>query len=365
MRRKMSILLASQLAAIFVIALVIGASFFDNGLAPNIWESNLFVLRLMVVGVALAVLGKRAVSARLMRHFPHLPMMILLVASCFLFAADAYVSGFENPILVAHSILILGLVMLIATMPFTLIELLLVLSPVLVVMGAGSVAPLQTGVVPLEILLMCLVPLAGVAAMLQLYRTLTASHEIAIDPLTGCYSRAFGMEMIRLMFEGAVRKGAHFALAFIDLDDFKKINDRYGHEYGDHILREVGGSLVSRFRGSDLVVRWGGEEFVVLLPDLTATEAREVIERVMAPGLANLKKGALQRASVGLAERIEDGIGSSGGLIDLADQRMYDEKSRYDRDDVIVQGLSGVKSSVGGSVAVTSPDIAPASQSVN
>ena len=68
------------------------------------------------------------------------------------------------------------------------------------------------------------------------------------------------MEMIKVSFDGALRKKVPYTVAFIDLDDFKQINDRYGHDYGDRILGEVGENLIARFRRSDLVVRWGGEE---------------------------------------------------------------------------------------------------------
>lgn len=313
----------------------------DGAFSLDMWSSQIFVMRMLVAVIAVAVITNRAVSARWRRHFPYLPMLMLIVATCLL----CVFSG-NDPLATvkmhsSHSFLMLGLVVMIAIMPVTLLEAGVLSLPIIALLIVGGQGGLATGFIPLEMLLTVLLPLAVFSALVQLYRTITAAHEIAIDPLTGCYTRAFGMEMIKVTFDSAVRKKAPFTVAFIDLDDFKQINDRYGHDYGDRILGEVGDSLMSRFRRSDLVVRWGGEEFLVLLPELDMPKADEVLERVMAPGLAKLESGQLQKASVGLSERLEDAIALPQNLIDLADRRMYDAKKRRDHDDMIADGLSG------------------------
>ncbi|WP_254869742.1 GGDEF domain-containing protein [Thalassospira lucentensis] len=245
-----------------------------------------------------------------------------------------------------HSFLLLGLVLMIAIMPLTLVEAGILSLPILVLLGIASQVTLATGFVALEMILAVLLPLAIMSSLVQFYRTIVAAQEVAFDPLTGCFTRAFGLEMMRVTFDNAVRKNVPYTVAFIDLDDFKQINDRNGHDYGDRILAEVGKSLISRFRLSDMVVRWGGEEFLVLLPEVDTAHAEGILDRVMTPGLASLGAGKVQRGSVGVAERLEDAIAMPQNLIDLADQRMYDAKRRRDHDDMIAGELSGRKTSV-------------------
>eukprot|EP00003_Mantamonas_plastica_P010126 TRINITY_DN1953_c0_g4_i1.p2 TRINITY_DN1953_c0_g4~~TRINITY_DN1953_c0_g4_i1.p2 ORF type:complete len:370 (-),score=38.77 TRINITY_DN1953_c0_g4_i1:96-1205(-) len=341
LRRKESIQLSARFAALFVLILLAITPFWDGVIAADMMSSQTFVMRALVAAVAVVVITNRAVSARWRRHFPYLPMLMLIVAACLL-----CVFGGNDPLATekmhsTHSFLMLGIVVMIAIMPVTLVEAGILSLPILALVIVGGQGGLATGMIPLEMLLAVLVPLAVFSALVQLYRTITAAHEVAIDPLTGCYTRAFGMEMIKVTFDSAVRKKAPFTVAFIDLDDFKQINDRYGHDYGDRILGEVGDSLMNRFRRSDLVVRWGGEEFLILLPELDMYRAQEVLERVMAPGLAKLESGQVQKASVGLSERLEDAIALPQNLIELADRRMYDAKKRRDHDDMIADGLSG------------------------
>lgn len=341
LRRKESIQLTARFAALFVVVLLVVIPVWDGAFEARMWGAPTFNMRLLVVGIAVAVILNRAVSSRLRRHFPCLPMLMLVIAICLLcvFAAEDRLA--TQRMFSAHSFLLLGLVVMIAIMPLTLLEAAILSAPIMILLGVAAQASLATGFVALEMILAVLLPLAILSSLVQLYRTMVAAQEIAVDPLTGCFTRAFGMEMIRVTFDSSVRKNAPYTVAFIDLDDFKQINDRNGHDYGDRILAEVGANLVDRFRRSDLVVRWGGEEFLVLLPELERGQAQDVLERVMAPGLACLEAGKMQRASVGLSERVEDAISIPQNLIDLADQRMYDAKKRRDHDDMISDNLSG------------------------
>lgn len=347
LRRKDTILLSARFAAIFVLVMLVVASVWDGTFHVDMLTSQTFLMRVLVAGVAVAVLANRAVRARWRRHFPYVPMLMLIVAACLLslFAAQDPLAG--QRMFSTHSLLLLGLVFVIGVMPVTMLEAAFLAAPIIALLLVGTQITLATGFIALEILLVVLLPLVLLSALVQLYRTIVASQEVAIDSLTGCYTRTFGTEMIRVNFDSAVRKNARFTLAFIDLDDFKQINDRYGHDYGDRILGEVGTNLVKRFRRSDLVVRWGGEEFLILLPDLEREKAAEVVERVMADGLADLENGQVQKASVGLAERIEDAVSVPQKLIELADRRMYEAKKRRDRDDLIAEGLAGRSSTAG------------------
>ncbi|MAB33499.1 MULTISPECIES: GGDEF domain-containing protein [Thalassospira] len=364
LRRKESVQLTARFAAFFTLVLLALVPIWDGAYGNGFWQSQAVIMRLLVMGIAVVVLLNRAVSSKWRRRAPYLPMLFLVIAAALLCGFSGLDLAASPKMLTSHSFLLLGIVVLIAIMPLTLAEAGIMVSPIVVLLFFGAQGPVAGGYVPVEMILPVLLPLAVMAAMVQLYRTIVAAQEIAIDPLTGVYTRAFGMEMLRLNFEAAYRKRSPLTVAFVDLDDFKKINDQFGHDYGDRILEEAGRNLAHRFRSTDLVIRWGGEEFLVILPDLTLARANEVMHRVMAPGLADLANGLTQQASYGLAERIEDVISQPHNLIDLADQRMYDAKKRHDREQIVADGLSGRKIS-GAAATTSSARAADASKVVN
>ncbi|WP_417813640.1 diguanylate cyclase [Thalassospira alkalitolerans] len=356
--------MTARFAALFTIVLLLVVPLWDGAYGTGLWQSQTVIMRFLVMAVATAVLLNRAVSSKWRRRLPYLPMLLVVIAATLLCGFSGSDLNANTRMLTAHSFLLMGIVVLVAIMPLTLVEAGVMVSPILMLLVLGARGPVASGYVPLEMVLFVLLPLSVMAALVQLYRTIVAAQEIAIDPLTGVYTRAFGMEMLSLNFETAYRKRSPLTVAFIDLDDFKKINDKFGHDYGDRILREVGINLSQRFRRSDLVIRWGGEEFLVILPDLTLERADEVIQRVMSPGLAELANGRGQQASCGLAERVEDAISQPHNLIDLADQRMYDAKKRRDREQIVAEGLSGRRTS-SASKAKARPDNAALNQSLN
>ncbi|MEO5342259.1 MAG: biofilm regulation diguanylate cyclase SiaD [Gammaproteobacteria bacterium SHHR-1] len=101
------------------------------------------------------------------------------------------------------------------------------------------------------------------------------------DPLTGLGNRRYLMERLREESERVVRKGNPYALGLIDVDHFKTFNDRFGHEVGDRVLCEISQSLHLQLRDYDLCGRWGGEEFLIILPESDLAEAGAVAERVL------------------------------------------------------------------------------------
>lgn len=98
------------------------------------------------------------------------------------------------------------------------------------------------------------------------------------DPLTGCTTRAHALEVVDAELRRARRSQLPVSLLMIDLDRFKEVNDRYGHLCGDAVLASVGKRMRDVLRGSDLKSRYGGEEFLVLLPETALTGARRVAE---------------------------------------------------------------------------------------
>src|SRR6185503_17919231 len=112
-----------------------------------------------------------------------------------------------------------------------------------------------------------------VAAASQL-RMLRALVEQAVrDPLTGCLRRQAGEALLEQQYRFAARGGTPLTVLFADIDRFKRVNDRHGHEAGDHVLASVASALRQALRQSDVLVRWGGEEFLVLLPHADASSA--------------------------------------------------------------------------------------------
>jgi diguanylate cyclase (GGDEF)-like protein len=101
-----------------------------------------------------------------------------------------------------------------------------------------------------------------------------------IDPLTGLYNRRFALQRLAAEVARSERRGHPLTVLTLDLDDFKEINDKYGHPVGDQVLQEFAAHLNKVIRGSDLAVRLGGDEFLVLLPECTLEQLQLVLSRL-------------------------------------------------------------------------------------
>ena len=157
-------------------------------------------------------------------------------------------------------------------------------------------------------------------------------HRVAVtDPLTGTYNREFLQQRLPAEIEATIERDRPLSIALVDVDHFKAVNDQYGHGVGDVVLAEVARRLRSAIRGGDLLVRYGGEEFIAVLPKADAGRAWEVGERMrqrvcerafdVGDGLA-----LLLRISVGIAQwRMGEDMPD---LIERADIAMYGAKQR-------------------------------------
>ncbi|MBF0305414.1 MAG: GGDEF domain-containing protein [Alphaproteobacteria bacterium] len=172
-------------------------------------------------------------------------------------------------------------------------------------------------------LLALLAVVATLAGMSQLHFMMQLVSQASHDGLTRAYTRRVGEELLDLQFNQAARAGLPLTVAFIDLDDFKGINDRFGHEEGDDALRRAATALRKMLRRGDILVRWGGEEFVVVMPGADSEGAMAAVARLREAGLGDRPDGKRQTASIGLAERLGDGAAEWETLVDKADQRMY------------------------------------------
>jgi diguanylate cyclase (GGDEF)-like protein len=149
------------------------------------------------------------------------------------------------------------------------------------------------------------------------------------DPLTGLANRELGLERLAGVFEGQDESDRRAALVFVDLDDFKAINDAGGHAAGDEVLREVAQQLASVTRGTDTLARFGGDEFFLVMPRIDAPLDVEMVARRLMRRLATHGPkgpgGAAMRASLGLAMTPEHGR-SPEAMLRAADAAMYRAK---------------------------------------
>jgi diguanylate cyclase (GGDEF)-like protein len=175
-------------------------------------------------------------------------------------------------------------------------------------------------------LLVILAAVATVAGMGQMHFMAGLVHQSAHDVLTNAFSRRYGEELLSMHFSQAKRGGAPLSLMFLDIDNFKGINDNFGHEAGDAVLRDMAQTLRQKLRESDIVVRWGGEEFVVIMPQTDSAGAATLAGRLLDGGLGTRPDGAPLTASMGIAEHAIDTEDSVGDMVDAADRRMYAAK---------------------------------------
>jgi diguanylate cyclase (GGDEF)-like protein len=101
------------------------------------------------------------------------------------------------------------------------------------------------------------------------------------DQLTGCLTRHGFGDQLRAITARHDREGGDLSCILLDLDHFKQVNDVYGHAFGDRVLSEMAGAISGALRGSDLVARWGGEEFLILLPNQGLAPAMDIAHRVL------------------------------------------------------------------------------------
>lgn len=157
-------------------------------------------------------------------------------------------------------------------------------------------------------------------------------YDLAIhDPLTGLFNRYYLEKRMRREIEQHKHAHTRFGVVFIDLDRFKPINDAYGHDTGDQVLRVVAARLRNAVRQRDTVARLGGDEFVVLLEAVSSQERMLSLIASLAEAVAQpikLQSGVFEiGASIGMAFFPEDGE-SVDQLLLVADKLMYAEKQR-------------------------------------
>ncbi|MFC7398790.1 PleD family two-component system response regulator [Chelatococcus sp. GCM10030263] len=166
----------------------------------------------------------------------------------------------------------------------------------------------------------------------RLRESVQASFQLAvIDALTGLYNRRYLDSHLAAYFEAPELAGRQLVLLVLDIDRFKTINDGHGHDVGDEVLKEFAGRIRTHTRGVDVVARFGGEEVVILVPDVTLEAAQAVAERIRERVESEpfpIRGGAQQigvTVSIGVASRLPSDK-TPADLLKRADLALYQAK---------------------------------------
>ena len=157
-------------------------------------------------------------------------------------------------------------------------------------------------------------------------------HELSItDELTGVHNRRFAAQTLREELTRSLRYGRALSVGVVDLDDFKQVNDTFGHVAGDEVLKLVAAVLRNSVRGTDVVARWGGDEFLLLMPETADVAARSVCKRVLSriiesdvPGVDHRIGGSIGLATIDLDAPPAD----ADALVRAADEALYSAKDQ-------------------------------------
>lgn len=161
------------------------------------------------------------------------------------------------------------------------------------------------------------------------------NHELELlsnkDTLTGAFNRRYLNHILSVELLRAARTNGLISVLMLDIDHFKQINDTFGHQAGDHVLKRMTEEITASLRDYDLFFRYGGEEFVAMLPDTSLREARNVAQRIcqrvhslsFSDALANLRV----TISIGVAAFPGMDVGTAEELLDYADQALYRAKT--------------------------------------
>ncbi len=156
--------------------------------------------------------------------------------------------------------------------------------------------------------------------------------ELAItDPLTGLHNRRYLEGHLQTLFDRATKRGSNLSVMMTDLDHFKQVNDRHGHDGGDSVLREFAQRLRRNVRGMDLACRYGGEEFIVIMPDTDHDTAQQIAERLRSTiertafPLGTGKPDIAVTVSIGVSS-LSGGADTITALLKRADEALYAAK---------------------------------------
>jgi len=320
--------------------------------APLSWQ--LAALRLVASAAFLSLTRRLKPDGSLWQAWRGMALLFAIPSLFYLFShlllAQYSLAGIPGIISAGYSFLPFVLLAGLAIFPLTLLECAAFALPALLahllsgyLQWQPVVAPSFWGAFWLQVLIAAV---SALACTTQLAFMMALVQQAVRDPLTGVFSRRSGEEMLELLAGQAARTDMPLTVIFIDLDHFKSINDRYGHAAGDQTLKRLAAHLAFQLRKTDILCRWGGEEFLLLLPNTSMKQARVLLRRLRRLGLGLRPDQQPLTASMGVAEWQQDGAKDWRLLLALADERMYMAKEagrdRVEYGDTVLAGSVGV-----------------------
>jgi len=156
------------------------------------------------------------------------------------------------------------------------------------------------------------------------------SDLVSTDALTGLYNFRHFKNVLRAEMDRSKRSGIPTSLVMVDIDRFKTINDTYGHEVGNLVLKRISGILMSEVRITDIVCRYGGEEFALIFPEtylrLAVNVADRIREKIAMTQIDYHGEGISVTVSMGASVHLKSSILSAGDFVDSVDKYLYEAK---------------------------------------
>ncbi|RLK47130.1 diguanylate cyclase (GGDEF)-like protein [Alkalispirillum mobile] len=273
-------------------------------------------------------------SHRIGKAWVALGLLFLIPTGFFLYShallAQTPMAGFSGAMAAGYAYLPFVMLCGLAVFPLTALEAAAFAFPILAAHGGTGLLGAElmdwTSQLGALWLLVLITVVAALAGMSQLHFMAELVRRSSHDSLTGCLNRNSGEELVRIHYNGAHRSGAPVAVVFMDLDRFKPINDHFGHDVGDVVLYQAANAIREHVRDSDTLIRWGGEEFLLLLPGADRDGARRALARLMKRGLGLRPDGEPLTASIGVADNHSPGVTDAQSLVESADRNMYAAK---------------------------------------
>jgi diguanylate cyclase (GGDEF)-like protein len=245
--------------------------------------------------------------------------------------ASHHLAGTSTAIAAGYTFLPFVLLAGLSIFPFTLLENFVIALPILLLQLASGYSRWPTldwsSFVGALWLMFLIGSISALAGMSQLAYMLALFRQAVRDPLTGAFSRASAEEILELQFNLTRRSNKPLSVAFLDIDHFKSINDRFGHEAGDRALVHFAEMIRENMRRGDVLARWGGEEFLLIMPNTDIPEAESALMRLRQVGFGLRPDNTPLTASIGVAERSGIYVTDWKPLVEKADERMYRAKT--------------------------------------
>uniref|UniRef100_E6QQ80 Diguanylate cyclase n=1 Tax=mine drainage metagenome TaxID=410659 RepID=E6QQ80_9ZZZZ len=307
------------------------------------WVATVLASGRIVTSIAFALLALFCHQFPNARHFRSAISLLFIIPTFFFIFSRVFLGGIHfNAIgsAMATGYIFLPFILMtgLAFFPLMVTETLLVAFPLLSVFLASELIQWSAGkLIVADLLpnfsdmvifwLLLLIALVSSLASFSQFQLMIRLFQLSnLDPLTQTMNRHSGEHILALQMAQAKRQSFPLSIAFLDLDDFKKLNDQFGHAAGDAVLLQAAEKFRQALREGDAVIRWGGEEFVIVMPYATMEQAGKRLDPQSIDWLLQRPDGQSQTWSGGIAQWPADIADTWTQLVKIADDRMYQAK---------------------------------------